>query len=123
MQPKTIRGFAIMYALLALVVIAAGLGAWSFRENHALARRVAHVQSELGDQNLTRLADRYIAQAAQAQGFAVVKIVELKQVPKGPNEVRVYARVTVTDGVSNQTVELVVTVDRGIWTVSGMSAA
>ena len=124
MTPQSIRGIAAMYAILALVTVAAGFGAWAAYNIHGVRGQVRHIQTELGDQNLTRIADRAIAQAAQQQGFAVVKIVELRQVPKGADEVRVYARVTVVDPVGEQqTVELVVTLDRGVWTVSGMAAA
>lgn len=93
-----------------------------WRCTSAANHRVAHIEAQLGDQNLTRLADKYIAQSAQAQGFAVVKIVVLRTETKG-DSAKVTARVTLTDGTNQQTVELVVTFTRGVWNVQGMTAA
>lgn len=122
MSPKTIRGFAVVYALLFLVVIGSALGAYTTYNMHGVKRDVATVKASLGDQNLTRLADKAIADAAQAQGFAVVKIVVLRTVVHG-DDARVTARVTVTDGVAEQTVTLVAKFTRGVWNSTGMATA
>lgn len=122
MQPSTIRGIAAIYTLLALILIGSGLGAYAAYTSHGTTARVAHIEGQLGDQNIDRIAEKYIAQAAQAQGLAVkqIRVVSTKVVG---DTATVVASVTVTDGLSDQTVKLRVTVVRGIWQPTNLEAA
>lgn len=114
--------FVALYVALGIFGACSIAGAVALAFTPSTRAQVAHVQEQLGDTNLTRLADKYIAQAAQAQGFAVVKIVVLRTEQKG-DAAKVTARVTVTDGVQQQTVELVVSFTRGVWNATSMAAA
>src|SRR5256885_2280853 len=66
--------FAAIYAALAVALIGATAGAVALALTPSTNAKIAHVEAQLGDTNLTRLADKAIATAAQQQGFAVVKI-------------------------------------------------
>lgn len=122
-MPKWLAArFVALYFALGIVTAGAAAGTYALASLPAVKHDVSAVQAQLGDTNLTRLADKYIAQAAQTQGFAVVKIVVLRTEQKG-DEAKVTARVTVTDGVNQQTVELVVRFTRGVWNAQGMTAA
>lgn len=122
MTPSTVRGFAAVYALLAFLVVGSGLGAYAAYESHGTASRVQHVQAELGSQNLADIAAKYVAQAAQAQGFVLKSFKVLSTVVHG-DEAVVTARIVVTDGLSEQTFTVKVHVTRGIWTVDSMTVA
>ncbi len=119
MSPKTIRGFAVVYALLFLVVIGSGLGAYAAYNIPAIKHDVKVVKQSLGDQNLTRLTDEYVRRIAGAQGFAVDKLLVLKVVTKG-DAAYVTVKATVVDAYgSSQTVTLLVTFKRGVWNATG----
>lgn len=114
--------FVALYVALGIFGACAIAGAVALALTPSTRAQISHVQAQLGDTNLTRLADKYIAQQAQAQGFAVVKIVVLHTETHG-NDAKVTARVTVTDGIQQQTVELVVSFTRGVWSATNMAAA
>lgn len=114
--------FVALYLVLGVFAACAVAGAVGFALVIPARAQVKHVQAELGDQNLTRVADKAIAQVAQAQGFAVVSI-KIERVVEHGDSATVTARVTVTDGVTNQTVGLKVHLSRGVWTSDGLSPA
>lgn len=111
--------FAAIYALLAICLIGIIPGTIALGLAHSTRAKIAHVQEQLGDTNLTRLADKAITDAAQSQGLGVRKIVVRSVVSHG-NAATVVARVTVTDGITEQTVDLRVTFQRGVWAVSNI---
>lgn len=123
MNGKLVTRFAVIYAVLALVVIGSGLGAYAAYKmpSKASARIVRFHAGEIeqlrrnqGDANLTRLADKYLGDQAAAHGYAISKISITKVVEKGA-EARVYANVTLTDGISETTQQLVVVFRRNLW--------
>lgn len=120
-MPSTVKGFATMYALLALTVLGAGLGAYAAYTDHGLARKVSHVQAAVGDENLTRLADQAITTQAQQAGLGVKRIVVKSARTAGARAV-VDAVVTLTDGVSDRVLDVVVSFTRSTWQVSNLVA-
>lgn len=112
--------FIVLYVALGVVVACSIAGVTAMALYPALSHKVAHVQAQLGDTNLTRLADKYIGQKANDAGLAVTKIVVLHTDQKG-DTAKVRARVTLTDGVTTQTVEVVVTFQRGVWSAQGLA--
>lgn len=125
MTPKTIRGFAVVYALLFLVLIGSGLGAYAAYTLPSVKHDVAAVKASLGDQNLTRLANEYVKRIAAGQGFSVRKLTVLRvNAPKGSDGATVTVRVTVADAVGVvQTLNLVVSFKRGVWQATNAAAA
>lgn len=113
--------FIALYLALGVIAACSIAGAISLALIVPTRAQVRHVQAQLGDTNLTRLADKAIAEAAQAQGFAVVRVVVLHTSVRG-DVASVTARVTVTDGSRDQTVVLVVGFQRGVWSVSNIAA-
>lgn len=113
--------FVALYVALGIIGACSVAGAIALALTPTTRAKVAHVQSQLGDQNLTRLADKYIAEQMPT-GYSVVKIVVLRTDQKG-DEAKVHARVTVTDGTNQQTVEVIVSFKRGVWNASSIVAA
>lgn len=120
---KLVARFAALYAFLALVVIAAGLGAYaaysmpskaSKRVVAFHAREIRVLREKQGDASLTRLADKFLGDQAAAHGYAIEKIVVTKVEQKGA-EAKVHASVTLTDGLSSVTQQLVVVFRRNVW--------
>jgi hypothetical protein len=111
--------FAIIYATLAICVIGSIAGTTALALTPSTRAEIRHVQAQLGDTNLARIAEHYIAQAAQQQGLAVEKITVTKVDVNG-DQAHVHATVVVTDGVSSQRVDLVVDIGRGVWQPSGV---
>jgi len=120
---KLVSRFAALYALLVLVVIGAGLGAYacyqlpskaSVRVARFHAREIAVLRRKQGDTNLTRLADKYLTEQAQAHGLGIVKIV-VRRIAISGDTARVYMDATFTDGTSEQTQQLLIVFRRGVW--------
>lgn len=122
MDDKLNVRFILCYLGLGAVVLASILGAVAFYQVQPVKHSVAKVEASLGDQDLSRLATKYISDQVVAQGFAVVKITILGTTQKG-DTAKVTARVTVTDGTAQQTVKVVASFTRGIWSAQNLAAA
>lgn len=122
MTPKTIRGFAVLYALLFFVVIGSGLGAYATYSMHGVKHDVATVKASLGDQNLTRLASKYVNQRATAAGLSVVKM-RVTSVKVDGDNATVYATATFSDGVQQVTQHLKIALKRGVWNAETLTSA
>lgn len=122
MAPKTIRGFAAVYALLFFVVVGSAAGAYATYNMHGVKKTVAHVQASLGETDAVKVAEQNVAASAQSQGLTLTsqKITKVVPDPKDPNTVRVYDSIgTVEAGPIN----LVVTVTKGVWQVASVAVA
>lgn len=122
LAPSSVRGIAAVYALLFLVVIASGFGAYAAYNIPQVKHDVKVVKQSMGDQNLTRLADKYIGDRAALIGMGVVKITVLSVAVKG-DSATVVARVTFTDGTHQVTQTVKVELHRGIWNPQSLASA
>jgi hypothetical protein len=116
------RRFLALWFLLGAVAVCAICGPIAILQLQPVKHNVAAVKASLGDQDLTRLATKYISDEVVAEGFAVVKIAILNTEQKG-DAATVTARVTVTDGVRQQTVKVAAKFTRGVWSATGLAAA
>lgn len=123
MTPKTIKGFAAVYALLFLVVIGSGLGAYAAYNIRPVKQDMKTVKASLGDQNLSRVATEYVTRIAAAQGFTVRKLTVLKVATK-TDTATVTVRVALVDTAGMvQTLTLAVSLKRGLWNAINAAAA
>lgn len=119
MKANTIERFALGYAFLALVVIAALFGAYKglTYQTH-IPKTVVH-QSDLGYQNLKLQACDYVRQSGQSQNI-VVRTCKVLSVNVKGNNAAVKVVVT-TSSIPKAT--LLVNFTKGIWTVATVTQA
>ena len=118
MSPKTIRGFAVVYAILFVVLIGSGLGAWAAYNVRAVQAQVAKVKSDIGNTDVVKAAEANIQSSATTNGITISSqtITKIVPDPTDPNVVYVYDTVrTVEAG----TIKLKLTVSKGVWQVTG----
>jgi hypothetical protein len=116
--------FVALYLALGIIGAGALAGAVALPLTIQARHAVAHVTTQLGDQNLENQATAYITQEAAAAGYGVKSIKITRTVAKG-DSAKVYATVvlTIPQTTITQSTDIVVTLHRGIWQPSSLAAA
>lgn len=121
MKPKTIKGFAAGYAVLAAYVIFTGIGAYQALTAHSVSkaevRRVVHTQ--LGDENTARQAQQAVADLARNAGVGIVSQKVVKVARHGDDLVYTI-KVVALQNEQRFTVKLQVTLHKGLYAVKGI---
>lgn len=120
MSPALGWRFLACYLILGGFLAAAVFGAVAFVQVHNVKHAVRQTQAALGNTDVTKAAESSVASAAASQSLTLLsqKITRVVQDPKDPNTVKVYDRIqTVQIGA----LTLVVTVTKGVWTVSNVA--
>lgn len=120
-MPKTAAvRIAVAFTVLLAAVWTAGLVGVAAYVHHAVAH-VAHT-SDLGNPNVAKIAEAYVAQAAQSQGYVVQADNAVSVKTHGDAAtVKVRVRLLTPDG-SSQTVTVTVTLAKGVWQATGFTA-
>lgn len=120
MTPPLGWRFLACYAGLGAFLFAAGLCLVAFVQVKNVKHAVKQTQAAIGNTDYVKVAEANVASAAQGQGLTLTsqKIVKVVPDPKDPNTIKVYDRIqTVQLGA----LTLVVTVSKGVWTVSDVA--
>jgi hypothetical protein len=111
--------FIALYVLLGVIVSCSVSGAIVLAMQPGVNNHINKVEASLGDQNLGRLANKFIIAEAANAGFSASKI-KIHKVVKNNNEAKVYADVTLSDGSQTKRVTLVVHFVRGVWNATSL---
>lgn len=111
--------FIAIYLFLGVVAACAIAGAVALSLVPSVEKHVTKVEASLGDQNLGRLANKFIISQAANAGFSASKI-KVHKIVRNGNSAKVYADVTLSDGQTTKRVTLVVHFSRAIWNATSL---
>ena len=114
--------FVALYLLLGAVTLAAVLGAAAFATMQPLKHQVAQVKRQLSADGIGAKGCAFVASYVQPYGLTQLAC-KVTGVTVNGDTAKVTLTSKLTDGTQTQTLRLVVTFERGVWTAAGIAKA